>query len=308
MNLSFWAAVPDVQAELKQLQQYLLKTIDLPNQPIHIKILKLLQSGGKFLRPGTFYLFAQLDPHYDSDLLLAGASAQELLHLAVKFHGQVSDDKLKVAHIDHEKPQRNAIYAGDYLLTQYFEEILKTNPSATEFSDHLNAMQRILSGHLSQVQHHFDFTETVSDYFDEANQRTAEAFRFSAQQGAKAAGADANLINLSAELGAAIGMAYQVKQDVELTFNQPKQLLTSLQNGEYPLPVIMALGDSEVQLLLEKRQQVTVNDVKSLQQQLSRKESDNHFIQLKAHVDGLLTGFPTGHASDQLRQFIDQLL
>lgn len=308
MNLSFWAAFPEVRTELNQLQQYLLKTVDLPNQPIHIKILKLLQSGGKFLRPGTFYLFAQLGPRHDSELLLAGASAQELLHLAVKFHGQVTNDKLIAPKVDQEKPQRNAIYAGDYLLTQYFEEILKTNPSPTEFTAHLNVMQRILAGHLNQVQHHFDITETAAEYFDEINQRTGEAFRFSAQEGAKAAGADAKLVALSAELGASIGTAYQVKQDIQLTFENPKQLLSSLQNGEYPLPVILALGLSEVQQLLEKRQALTMKDIRLLQQRLNRQETDGQFNQLKTHVSKLLNELPAGQAQDQLRRFVDQLI
>ncbi|WP_054654021.1 hypothetical protein [Secundilactobacillus silagei] len=60
MNLTFWAALPQVQKQLQQLQDDLLKTVDLPNQPVHISILKLLQSGGKFLRPGVFYLFSSL--------------------------------------------------------------------------------------------------------------------------------------------------------------------------------------------------------------------------------------------------------
>lgn len=307
MNLSFWATAPQVQEQLKQLQRYLLKTIDLPDQPIHSKILKLLQSGGKFLRPGIFYLFAELGPNHDQNQLLAGASAQELLHLALKFHNQISDDKLKIPNPGHNL-QRNAIYAGDYLFTRYFEEILKTAPSSSEFSDHLRAMQRILTGHLDQLQHRFDFTETVADYFTEINQRTGEAFQFSAELGAKIAGATPELVTLSAELGTTIGSAYQVSQDIQLAFNDQQALLANLQNGQYPLPVILSMNQPEIQRLLEKRQELTLKDVQLVQSQLDQSAVEVQYQRLTAHIDDLLTQLPTGKAQTDLRRFVGRLL
>lgn len=308
MNLSFWAATPQVQQRLQQLQDYLLKTIDLPNQPIHNKILKLLQSGGKFPRPGTFYLFAGLGPNQDADQLLAGASAQELLHLAVQFHDQVSDDKLVIPHLGQDNQQRNAIYAGDYLFTRYFEEIMKTQPAAAEFTEHLNVMQRILSGHFDQLQHRFDLTETVADYFTEINQRTGEAFRFSAEQGAKTAGADVKLVSLSAELGAAIGNAYQVAQDIQLTFSNAKGLLALLQNGQYPLPVILALDQIPVQQILKKQQDLALSDIKSLQAQLDFSVAQDQLQRLTAHTKELLDQLPSGEARDSVQEFAARLI
>lgn len=308
MNLSFWAAIPRVQKPLDQLQHYLLATIDLPSRPIHNEILKLLKSGGKFLRPGTFFLFTGLGPDHDSDQLLAGASAQELLHLAVQFHDQVSDDQLRVPHLGQDTQQRDNIYAGDYLFTRYFDEILKTDPSPADFSTHLNAMQRILSGHLEQLQHHFDQSETVSDYFAEINQRTGEAFRFSAQQGAMMAGAAPELVSLSAEVGASLGNAYQVRQDIELSFNHPQDLLASLKRGQYPLPVILTLRQPEVRQLLQKRQALTLSDVKLLQNQFDRTAVQTQLTRLTAHLNDLLSKLPAGETQADLRQLTTALL
>lgn len=308
MNLSFWAATPQISKQLSQLQNYLLKTTDLPDQPIHIKILKLLQSGGKFLRPGTFYLFAGLGPNQDESQLLAGASAQELLHLAIQFHDQVSDDKLTVPHLGQDDQQRNNIYAGDYLFTRYFEETLKTNPSPADFTEYLNVMQRILSGHFDQLQHRFDLTETPADYFTEINQRTGEAFRFSAQQGAEVAGAEPELVSLSAELGVAIGNAYQVAQDIQLTFHDAQKLLALLRNGQYPLPVILALGQAPVQQLLNKRQELTLSDVTSLQARLDDNVAQDQLQRLTAHTNELLEQLPAGDARDSIQGFAARLI
>jgi len=307
MNLTFWAALPQIQKQLQQLQKYLLKTVDLPNQPVHISILKLLQSGGKFLRPGVFYLFSSLGSTPDEARLLAGASAQELLHLAVQCHDQVSDDRLKGPHLGQANRQRNAIYAGDYLLTRYFAELLKTQPSAADLPDDLNAMQRILAGHLTQLQHQFDLTETVPAYFTEINQKTGEAFRFSAEQGAKLAGATPELIDLSAKIGASIGTAYQVHQDIALAFGQPKPLLISLQKGQYPLPLILILKRPAIQQVLKKRQQLTLNDVQLIQRQLDRKAAQSQLNNLTDHINHLLNELPAGTAQNDLRQFIRML-
>ncbi|GAX03809.1 geranylgeranyl pyrophosphate synthase [Secundilactobacillus pentosiphilus] len=308
MNRSFWAAIPQTQHQLQQLQDYLLKTIDLPDQPIHIKILKLLQSGGKFLRPGTFFLFAGLGPNQDTSQLLAGASAQEWVHLAVRFHDDVSDDKLTIPHLGQDRQQRNDIYAGDYLFTRYFEEILKTTPSPADFTEHLNVVQRILSGHFDQLQHRFDLTQTVPDYLTEINQRTGEAFRFSAQCGAKIAGADAEVVSLSAKLGAAMGNAYQVAQDIQLTFNDAKGLLARLQNGQYPLPVILALNQASIQRLLMKQQELTLGDIKSLQAQLDATAAQEQLQRLTAHTHELLNQLPAGDPRNDIQRFIDQLV
>lgn len=56
MDQQLWRQFPQVAPELNALQPYLLDAVKLANRPIHSKILALLESGGKFLRPGYFYL------------------------------------------------------------------------------------------------------------------------------------------------------------------------------------------------------------------------------------------------------------
>lgn len=67
-----WRQFPKVQRQLLLLQPYLLKAAALPNQPIHTKILELLKSGGKLLRPGFFYLFSEFGDAKNTKHLRAG--------------------------------------------------------------------------------------------------------------------------------------------------------------------------------------------------------------------------------------------
>ncbi|MTV81951.1 polyprenyl synthetase family protein [Secundilactobacillus folii] len=308
MNELFWASLPQVQDELKHLEAHLLATTDLPSRPIHIKILKLLKSGGKFLRPGIFYLFSELGQKPDKQLLLAGASAQEFLHLAVRFHSQVSDNTQNNFLNARDTRQRNAIYSGDYLFTRYFTEVLNTQPSPQVLQLHVNTMQRILSGHIEELSHRYDFDQTVSTYFATVNASTAEAFRFGAERGAAASMAQPELISLSGEIGAAVGMAYRVLQDLQLSFGQPEQLQSALQSGLYPLPVIRMLKNTAVQQQLNKRNQLSVNDVLAIQKQLDKPAMKAQLKTLKDHVDELLNQLPMGEKRTNIQRFSTQLL
>lgn len=49
-----WRQFPRIQTKLAELQPYLLKAVNLNNQPIHHKVLQLLKASGKLLRPGFF--------------------------------------------------------------------------------------------------------------------------------------------------------------------------------------------------------------------------------------------------------------
>ncbi len=51
---ALWRQFPRINLKLIALEPYLLNAVNISNQPIHHKIVDLLKSGGKFLRPGSF--------------------------------------------------------------------------------------------------------------------------------------------------------------------------------------------------------------------------------------------------------------
>ncbi|CAM3094377.1 hypothetical protein LEBU106379_05555 [Lentilactobacillus buchneri] len=112
---ALWRQFPRINLKLIALEPYLLNAVNLPNQPIHHKISQLLKSGGKFLRPGFFYIYSEFGQEVDPAKIKAGAAAVELLHVATLIHDDVIDEspiRRGIETIHTEYGQKNAIYAG----------------------------------------------------------------------------------------------------------------------------------------------------------------------------------------------------
>lgn len=270
-----WHQFPRIEKRLEKLQPYLLEAVQLPNQPIHHQILALLQSGGKLLRPGFFYLFSEFGQQNDDDVLRAGAAALELLHVATLIHDDVIDQstlRRGVTTIHTLYGSRNAIYAGDYLFTVYFKEVLKTTHDMAELQLNITSMRNILIGELEQMKLNYKRNVTEADYFREITGKTAQLFWLSCRQGAVLSHSDDQVVNLAGEIGMTIGKAYQILDDI-LDYDGQSQktkkpVLEDLKAGVYSLPLILAMADakSAFKPYLAKKERMTSADLQTVQQ------------------------------------------
>lgn len=269
-----WRQFPRIQLKLIQLEPYLLKAVTLSNQPVHAKILALLKSGGKLLRPGFFYIYSDFGDRIAADRLRAGAAAIELLHVATLIHDDVIDQsplRRGVQTIHTQYGQKNAIYAGDYLFTCYFDQVLKSTHDPLDLQRHIAAMQTILNGELDQMTFNYRQDMSKSDYFHEITGKTAELFKLSFEQSAILTHAPEEIVTLGGQIGLAIGQAYQILDDIldyQGDVSQTKKpVLEDLQSGVYTLPLILALQTADKQLspLLAKKQALTENDILQIQ-------------------------------------------
>lgn len=155
MAHKIWQNFPTVAVKLDDLKNYMFSLVSLTNKPIQTKILELIGAGGKLLRPGYFYLFSSLGPKQDLVKLQAGAAALELLHVATLIHDDVIDEsplRRNITTIHTMYGQRNAIYAGDFLFTLYFKQVIKSAYVMDDVSANANIMHAILDGELNQMQ------------------------------------------------------------------------------------------------------------------------------------------------------------
>jgi heptaprenyl diphosphate synthase len=270
-----WRQFPTVQRQLTQLQPYLLKVVTLPNQPIHTKITQLLKSGGKLLRPGFFYLFSAFGTQRDENALRAGAASLEILHVATLIHDDVIDAsplRRGVTTIHTQYGSRNAIYAGDYLFTVYFSEVMKATQDVTQLQLHIDSMREILVGELAKMQLNYKQSVTEAEYFNEITGKTAELFWLSCRQGVALTGGSAEVIDLAGQIGLTIGKAYQILDDIldydgqtELT---RKPVLEDLKAGVYSLPLILAMkrAPRAFKPLLKKRAELSDAEALTVQQ------------------------------------------
>ncbi|WP_395322974.1 polyprenyl synthetase family protein [Levilactobacillus parabrevis] len=274
MDRQLWRQFPQVEPQLVALQDYLLAAVQLDNQPIHSKILALLNAGGKLLRPGYFYLFAAFGDEASPTQLQAGAAALEILHVGTLIHDDVIDEsptRRGVRTIQMKYGQRNAIYAGDFMFTAYFNQVLKSTDDRDLIQNHINAMHRILQGELSQMALNYRENVNVDAYLKEIAGKTAELFALSCYQGAKLAGAPAAVSDSAREIGLTIGSAYQILDDILDYAGDPKKtrkpVLEDLRSGVYSLPLILAIPQAprDFHRLLKKKQDMTTADIEQVQ-------------------------------------------
>ncbi|ETY74821.1 polyprenyl synthetase family protein [Lactiplantibacillus fabifermentans] len=321
MIQTIWQPDTPVHAQLAALKPYLMANVKIDNAAINDRVHQLLAAGGKFLRPGFFYLFSQFGAEQDPVRLQAGAAAMELLHVATLIHDDVIDEAKERRHvttIHQDYGQRNAIYAGDLLFTCYFDQVLIAAKTPADVKVNTAAMRAILQGELDQMAHNFKPTTTLSDYLNVAAGKTACLFSLSCEQGAHLAGASAEIAKLARQIGNRMGLAYQMLDDIldytgdeEITH---KPVLTDLKDGVYSLPLIYALqSDPTLAKLLPMPGMVISNaELLNIRDQVIALGGVTKAQQLATDYTQqaltLINRLPAGSTQQTLRSLVTQLL
>ncbi|GAB6093589.1 polyprenyl synthetase family protein [Furfurilactobacillus curtus] len=247
MASSLWQRFPTINAQLQDLIAYLPTLIKSGNPAIDNRMKNLISSGGKLLRPGFFYMFAQLGQAADPKRLRSAAAAIELLHTATLIH----DDVLDNADQRHGQPalqivtgNRTAIYAGDFLFTSYFTEILKAAETREQIQTANDIMRTILVGELDQLALNFHTDATIRAYLNEIEGKTARLFSFAAGMGVALSHGDKATQTAAESIGLSLGMAYQIRDDILDIIADPtaasKPVRHDLRQGVYTLPLLLA--------------------------------------------------------------------
>ncbi|WP_057888399.1 polyprenyl synthetase family protein [Companilactobacillus mindensis] len=255
MANSIWKSYPQLGEKLDLTTDYIHEIVKINNLDISSMIIDLTSSG-KMLRPAFFLLFSEFGEKKRStkDLIPLAASL-EILHVATLIHDDVIDDsplRRSYPTIHTKYGRRNAIYAGDYLFTLYFELISKNLESNTDILRNALSMKKILIGELDQMLINFNVKSTTDMYMKEISGKTAELFSLSAAMGAVVSDGSAELITRCKEIGHDIGMAFQIIDDI-LDFSNSAQtgkpVHEDLKNGVYSLPYILGLEAGNRQLI-----------------------------------------------------------
>lgn len=323
MNMAhqIWQKFPVIADQLDDLRTYLLGLIDLSNKPIQSKIVELLSAGGKLLRPGYFYLFAELGNTDNQTQLRAGAASIELLHVATLIHDDVVDEsplRRNVVTIHTQYGKKNAVYAGDFLFTLYFNQIIKAANDLDDVASNAQVMHDILNGELNQMQLNYKFDVTIDEYLHEIDGKTAKLFELACVQGARLSGCDAEIMTLATKIGHNIGIAYQIQDDIlDYAGNKhhtQKPILEDVAEGVYSLPLILAL-QTEQKLLkpyLKKKQKMTKTDILAVQKIVLESGGVTKAQQLSAEYTNealaLIHQLPAGQSQEILTQLTSSLL
>jgi heptaprenyl diphosphate synthase len=258
-----WKDYPQLQSELTQTLTLMEDSIQLKNKPVEKAILRMIQAGGKLLRPAYQLLFAQLGTEQDRNKTVALAAAIEMLHTATLIHDDIVDEadlRRNLPTIRSTFGNSTAVYAGDYLFVTCFKLMADYASSMHGLQKNSRSMEKILSGELGQMDYRYNYNVSLEAYLDNISGKTAELFALSCSMGALESGANSLLTKKASDIGHNIGMAFQIIDDV-LDYTQSetsigKPVLEDVKQGVYSLPLIYALenGRQELLPLLEKRE------------------------------------------------------
>jgi octaprenyl-diphosphate synthase len=218
----------------------------------------LRAGGGKRIRPSLLLLAARCLGYTDSGMIRLGAVV-ELVHTATLVH----DDIIDGADTRRGRPSANTtwgnekcVLAGDWLYMQAFHIALEER-NFRVLDLLITLTQQMVEGELLQIQK-LGRPISEAEYYDLIFRKTACLFSTSMQLGATLAGADPIQEEALANYGRAVGLAFQIVDDVlDLTATEEvlgKPVASDLREGKTTLPVIHALnhGTATDRLLIER--------------------------------------------------------
>lgn len=207
----------------------------------------IVRRKGKQMRPLFVFLSAGATGQI-SESTYRGASLIELLHTASLVHDDVVDDASQrrgFFSINALWKNKIAVLVGDFLLARGMLLSMEHN-DIDLLKITTEPVKEMSEGELLQMAKAktLDITEEV--YYQVIRQKTASLIKSCCKVGASSAGADDETIQKMGEFGLAVGMAFQIKDDLfdYGTFEIGKPRGIDIKEKKLTLPLIYALNQT----------------------------------------------------------------
>ena len=184
-------------------------------------MMHLIEGGGKRMRATLPWLIAKAVGDSHAGLLDIGA-AIETVHNFTRVHDDIMDDDevrrgRNAVHIEYGLP--TAINAGDAMLAIAFERLVQAeNLDHEDIPALVNRVawmvRRVSEGQQLDIEFEDRLNVSEDDYLEMIEGKTAVMFWICAEIGASISGADDETVQLMAEWGKALGLCFQLMDDV----------------------------------------------------------------------------------------------
>lgn len=252
-----------INADLQRVEDELQLFIGTDYPVLRESSVHLLAAGGKRLRP-AFALLAGQFYDYSLEKLLPIAMALELIHMATLVHDDVVDASMTRRGRETVKAKWGnivSVQTGDYLLAKSLVLIsLIDHPEISRILAEVSV--EMCQGEIQQIKSCFDVEQSLKQYYYRIKRKTALLIAASCKLGGLASGAPARHVWALGAYGHALGMAFQIVDDVlDITAKQSelgKPVGGDIQQGIMTLPMILAMEKSlhkqKLRYLLGKRE------------------------------------------------------
>lgn len=258
-----------IVADLEAFDSFVVDNFKAEGEMLREMLVYTLSSRGKGVRPILTMLSASmLTPHGENidtnerhctKRTYLAAMLVEMIHTASLIHDDVLDsaDERRGRPSINAKWQSNmAIILGDYILAKTMS-IGMASAQYDLVSYIGSAMATLCEGEVLQSQHAKQFDTTREDYIAIIYQKTASLLGVSAALGALSVGASREDVDRMRKFGEAIGMAFQIQDDI-LDYNRQnntgKPSNNDLREHKITLPMIEVMervDDQEREAMIE---------------------------------------------------------
>lgn len=252
-----------VRDDLAALEEAMLSAVECETGVVTEIGAHLVAAGGKRLRPALYFLAVRCGRARPAGVLPL-AVALEMVHMATLVH----DDVIDRADLRRGIPTANAkwgnqiaVLSGDYFFAKAFSLVARNYNDPAIIAILSEVICDLSEGELAQNQSAFSMPEGETDYYGRIAKKTANFIAASCQLGAIVGGLDEAAALALWRYGHAIGMAFQITDDILDIVATEKQIGKPVGNdlleGIVTLPVIRALAVSkdaaELRALLKTR-------------------------------------------------------
>jgi len=210
---------------------------------------RLVEAGGKRLRPKLVQLTAAIGPRSDPLRAAELAAAVELLHNATLIHDDYVDESThrrgRPTVAAEEGPER-AIAVGDFYFAKATRLIAEMG-NAGVTSALAEALEAICASQIDDVALRGAFPGDRESYLRVVRGKTASLFAAACASGALLSGAEPEVVNALRRYGDLLGIAFQMADDmVDFSPSSGKPVGLDVRQRVLSLPLIYAAEDRVV--------------------------------------------------------------
>ena len=240
-----------IEPELALLEKTLGETL-VSTAPLISEVgAHLVRSGGKRLRPALYLLAAKSCGGFDENKATPLAAAIELIHMASLVHDDVIDQaqtRRGTVTANAKWGNQVAVLTGDHMFAQAFA-LVSNKGYSEDVGERLAALvQGLCAGEILQDSALYTADHNLEEYERRIAMKTADFLAICCELGGMVGGAPTEVCEGLKAYGKAIGMAFQITDDLLDVMGDEERIGkpagNDIRQGVVTLPVICALETS----------------------------------------------------------------
>jgi len=311
-----------LEAGLERVEEELVAAVAHTDPIAKVTTRHLIDAGGKRIRPTLVLLCAQLG-EASTDEVIKSAVVVELTHIGTLYHDDVMDNAPKRRGVDsaHEIWGNNvAILTGDLLFARASQLVSKLGQKALTLQ--ADTFERLCLGQLNETVGPAEGQDVIEHYLSVLSDKTGSLISASAELGVLFSGADQAFREPVRKYGEAIGVAFQLIDDVIDIYSDGKTSGktpgTDLRAGVPTLPVLYLRQEAQHDPASAKLvgiidggldDDAALNQV--LEQMRKHPATERAFQEAKRWADqaiAALEDLPEGPVREALKNFADAVI